>query len=115
VSETQPVEFSRLRDSRMCGHKPRGRSENRIFGNDVFPKNGGYQIPFGLLLFEGSCSSRNLRYAVVRFCFRPVRLEPLAPLRVPLRSSGRFGELIEHQNHGEKPGNPGTKLDCRAV
>jgi hypothetical protein len=35
------------------------------------------------------------------------------PDAVPFRSSVRFLELIEHQKHGEKPGNPGAKLETR--
>src|SRR5213594_3975456 len=38
--------------SRMWRHKPRGRSENRIFGNCVFPKNGANQVLSGFFLFR---------------------------------------------------------------
>jgi hypothetical protein len=35
----------------MCCHKPRRRSENRIFGNCVFPENGAYQAASGFIFF----------------------------------------------------------------
>jgi hypothetical protein len=38
--------------SRRCCHKSRGRSENRIFGNSVFSKNGANQILSGFFFFR---------------------------------------------------------------
>jgi hypothetical protein len=37
---------------RRCCHKPRGRSENRIFGNCIFPEDGSDQVPPSFLLLR---------------------------------------------------------------